>query len=150
MTKKDLKEKEHEECLKKIEECENKYKRVLADYQNLEKRTIEEKREWARISNKELILRLLPVLDTLEMAQKHVNDEGLKLSIKNFLDVLISEGVEKIEAEGKDFDPGVMECIDTKEGEENKVLEVARDGYKMSDKVLRPVQVRVGKKSDII
>ncbi|MDP3988220.1 MAG: nucleotide exchange factor GrpE [Candidatus Levybacteria bacterium] len=129
----------------KAKDCEDKYKRALADYQNLEKRVSEERKEWVKITNKELITRLLPVLDTLELANKHVDDEGLKLSIKQFLDVLKSEGVEKIQTLGLSFDPHTMECLDTTEGEENKVVEEVRAGYRIFDKVLRPAQVRVGK-----
>ena len=76
----------------KIEELDNKYKRALADYQNLEKRILEERRDWIKCSNKELILNLLPVLDTLIMVNNHIKDEGLVLSLKQFWDILKKEG----------------------------------------------------------
>src|ERR1051326_5842694 len=66
---------ELEELHTKLEEAELKYRRALADYHNLQKRVSEEKQDWVRAANKELLLRLLPVLDTLEMAQKHINDQ---------------------------------------------------------------------------
>ncbi|MCL5433070.1 MAG: nucleotide exchange factor GrpE [Patescibacteria group bacterium] len=143
MTKKIIKE---EESKKELEELEGKYKRALADYQNLEKRVAEQKSEWAKSANRELLLKLLPVLDNLELALKHTEDEGLKISVVQFLSALKSEGVEKIEVLGKEFDPNVMECIGTGEGEENKVIEEIRPGYTLFDRVLRPAQVRVGKK----
>lgn len=136
--------KKHEEA-KKVKELEDQVKRSLADYQNLEKRTREERGEWVRKSNKDLILRLLPVLDTLILASEHVKDEGLTLSIKQFLDILRNEGVEKIETEGADFDPALMEGVGTLEGEEGKVVQEVRAGFKYSDGgVLRPAQVLVG------
>src|SRR4051812_48473375 len=84
---------------------EDKYKRALADYQNLEKRSHEQRREWIMSSNKELLLRILPVLDTLILAQKHSEDQNLKVSVQQFLDVLKAEGIIKIEALGQEFDP---------------------------------------------
>ena len=129
----------------KIEELENQVKRIFADYQNLEKRVTFERREWLIKANKDLILRLLPALDFLLLSSKHIEDEGLKLSIQKFFDILKEEGVEKIEAQGKEFDPNLMEGIKTVEGEENKVVEELRAGFKMGDQVLRPAQVAVGK-----
>jgi len=130
----------------KIEELENQVKRIFADYQNLEKRVAFEKREWLIKANKDLILRLLPALDFLLLSSKHIEDEGLKLSIQKFFDILKTEGVEKIETIGKEFDPNLMEGIKTVAGDENKVVEELRSGFKMGDQVLRPAQVTVGKK----
>src|SRR5487761_1077324 len=65
-------------------DLENKYRRALADYQNLEKRVREERINWAQAANKDLLLRILPILDTLMMASAHSQDEGLKISIKQF------------------------------------------------------------------
>ena len=131
------------EELKKIED---QLKRALADYQNLEKRVQNEKRDWILSANKSLILKLLPILDTLFLAQKHIQDEGLTLSIQNFLDILKEEGVEKIETKDKQFDPNTMECVSVQEGEENKVLEEVRTGFIINGRVLRPAQVIVGGK----
>ena len=135
-----------DESLKKIEDLENKYKRAIADYQNLDKRVSEERKEWVQKSNRELLLRLLPVLDTLVLASKHSKDQGVALSVQQFLDVLKLEGVEKIETIGRNFDPYIMECVDTLEGEADKVLEEFRTGYTLHGQLLRSAQVRVGKK----
>ncbi|MBI4098328.1 MAG: nucleotide exchange factor GrpE, partial [Candidatus Levybacteria bacterium] len=133
---------------KKIEnqeiELENQLKRALADYQNLEKRIAEEKSNWIKLANKDLILKLLPVLDNLFLAKVHISDEGLNLSIQKFLDVLSSEGVLRIETIGRDFDPHTMECVSVVAGEENKVIEEVRAGFIMNETVLRPAQVTVG------
>lgn len=129
-----------------VSESENKYKRALADYQNLQKRIAEEKKEWIINANKELLLRMLPVLDTLMLANKHVQNDGLTVTIQQFLDVLKSEGVTKIETQGKSFDPHTMECVSTTTGKENSIIDEARAGYLMNESVLRPAQVVVGKK----
>jgi molecular chaperone GrpE len=144
---KDTKRDEVELLKTKAEELEDKYKRALADYQNLEKRAAEERREWILKANKDLLLHLLPVLDTLILAEKHIKTQNqeLALSLKQFLDILKGEGVTRIDAVGKSFDPHFMECVETIEGEEGKVVEELRSGYMFYDKVLRPVLVKVGK-----
>lgn len=138
----------HEDCKKLVQVAEEKYKRALADYQNLQRRVQEEKSEWIRTSNKNLILKFLPVLGTLMLAQKHLQDKGLQLSIDQFLQLLQQEGAERIDTIGKDFDPLVMECVETRTGEDWKVLEEVRSGYKMGDIVLQPAQVVVGKEKN--
>jgi molecular chaperone GrpE len=130
----------------KILELENQVKRIFADYQNLEKRVALERGEWLIKANKDLILRFLPAIDFLLLSSKHIEDEGLKLSIQKFFDILKDEGVEKIEAVGKKFDPNLMEAITTVAGEEDKVITELRSGFKMGEQVLRPVQVAVGKR----
>jgi molecular chaperone GrpE len=147
-------EKKHEEKFVKQEEYdalkelaqqfENLYKRSVADYQNLEKRITAEKQEWIKLANKDLLLRLLPGLDNLILAEKHTEDEGVKISIKHFLDIFTEIGVKKIETIGQDFRPEQMEAVGVIEGEENKVIEEARAGYTLFDFVLRPAQVVVG------
>lgn len=128
-----------------LENIENQLKRAIADYQNLEKRVALERSEWIKTSNKDLLLRLLPGLDSLILALKHTQDEGVKVSIKHFLDILEFEGVKKIETVGENFDPNLMEAVSTVVGEEGKVMEELRAGYKIFDNVLRPAQVVVGR-----
>jgi molecular chaperone GrpE len=145
--KKQVENKEVEELKQKVEDFEGKYKRALADYQNLEKRIKEERIEWIKSANKELILELLPVLDTLLMVNEHVKDEGLALNIKQFLDILSKQGLERIETSGLEFNPQYMECIGVDQGEEGKVITETRTGYKINGKILRPAMVKVGKSS---
>ena len=134
-----------------IKEFENKYKRALADYQNLEKRIREEKSSWIISANKQLLLKLLPILDTLMLASKHSQDQSLQISVSQFLDILKNEGVARIETKDKEFDPHKMEVINTAavdpsagSGQENKVVEELRAGFTLGDQVLRPAQVTVG------
>lgn len=141
-------ETEEEQLEQKVHDLENQVKRVLADYQNLEKRIRDERQDWVRSANRELLLRILPILDTLELAQKHSSDETVKVCIQLFLDTLKTEGIEKIKTVGEKFDPGVMEGVGVKEGKEGIVLEEARAGYLLSEKLLRPAQVIVGKNSN--
>ena len=129
-----------------IETWKNKYLRALADYQNLERRISENRLEERSLAAGQFILKFLPVLDDLSKAEKDLKNEGLKLILKKAEDTLKSEGVEKIEVEGKFFDPQSMECVDVASGEtENKVVSEVRSGYRQSDKILRAAQVSVGK-----
>ena len=125
-------------------ELENNWKRALADYRNLEKRVAEEREMFFTFASSSLVLRILPILDNLESLVKHVDDEGLKMTIKDFKRILDEEGVKEIEAEGKDFDAELMEAIEKVEGAKDKVVEVLQKGYTMKEKILRPARVKVG------
>lgn len=140
------KDKAVEAFKEQVVDLEGKYKRALADYQNLQRRAQEDRLHWMQSANQDLLLRLLPVLDTLMLASKHIQDQGLTVSINQFLDTLKTEGVTKVETVGNDFDPQVMEAIAVEEGADGKVLEEMRAGYLLHDKLLRAAQVKVGKK----
>lgn len=137
-----------EKLQQRCEELENNWKRALADYKNLERRTAEEKLEFAEFANMVLIQRLLPIIDNLEMLEKHVEDTGLKMIIKEFKQVLEDNGATAIESDGKQFDSETMDCVETAECEEKShdtVMETLTRGYKFKTKILRPARVRVGK-----
>lgn len=136
-----------EELEQKVTELENSYKRALADYQNLEKRVQDERIRWAQMANKDLLSRLLPALDMLMLASKHTKDKGVELTIKHVLEAFKTEGIEKIETQGKDFDPELMEVVETVEGEDGKVVEEVRAGYMLYGQPLRVAQVKVGRKN---
>lgn len=141
---KEIKDKKIEELETQVKELENKWKRALADYQNQEKRIREQRSEWVQEANKGLLLRILPIFDTLMLAQQHSQDQTLKVSVDQFLAILKDEGVVKIDTVGKEFDPNTMEAIMTENGEDGKVIKEIRAGYMLHDKVLRAAQVTVG------
>lgn len=139
--------KENDDLKKELSECKNKYLRALADYQNLEKRTQEEKNEMRKYASAQVIIRLLPFLDNLERAQIFIKDEGLK-AVKERLTLVLQEvGLEEISVLNKEFDPQVAEAIEVLEGKkENMVVEVVRKGYRLNGKVVQVAQVKVTKK----
>ncbi len=134
--------KKHEE---EIIDWKSKYLRALADYQNLEKRTQQEKQQIRKYAAETVTARLLPALDTLTKASTHIKDTGLELALKELSAVLAEQGVEKIEVVGKPFDPHRMECIEVVAGADNIVIEEILPGYRLHDKILRVAQVKVGK-----
>jgi molecular chaperone GrpE len=142
------------ELKNKIKELDNNWKRALADYQNLVKRSQEEVVSAVSYGNRHLLLKFLEILDHLEEAQKHLADKGLELVISQFKSVLKNEGVVEIEALEKIFDPLYHECLEMRPadakamaGEEGKrdnvIVEVLRRGYLFKDKVMRPAKVIV-------
>jgi molecular chaperone GrpE len=131
---------------KQVDDWKSKYLRALADYQNLERRSQEDKERVRTFAAETILTRLLPVIDTLGKAQDHLKDAGLDIALRELWAVVEEQGVTKIEAMGKPFDPHEMECIEVVEGPENEVVEESLPGYLFRGKVLRVAQVKVGKK----
>jgi molecular chaperone GrpE len=127
-----------------IAELETNWKRALADYQNLEKRTREQQSVMAQLACLTLIEKLLPVVDHLHMASAHLKDPGLDMVEKQLMTVLTEEGVTPILAANHVFDPTTMECVDQVPGEKDLVLEVVSEGFSINNRVIRPARVRVG------
>lgn len=129
---------------KKYKELEHKYKRALADYQNLIKQTAKEKQEFVKYANEQFLYEILPVYDNLKMALMHSdkkNDkwiEGVNYVVKQFKSILENAGVEEIETAGKKFDHNTMEAV---EGRSETVKQEVRPGYKLRGKVIAPAKV---------
>ncbi|PIS21523.1 nucleotide exchange factor GrpE [candidate division WWE3 bacterium CG08_land_8_20_14_0_20_41_15] len=121
------------------------FKRSRADYLNLEKRVSDERALIIKYANENLIIKLLPIVDALEEAVKKEKVDGVKLILKDFIQLLSDLGVSEIKATGETFDPSFHEAVDVTSGEENKVMQVVRKGYTLNGKVLRPARVLVGK-----
>lgn len=139
----------------RVKTLEDQLKRAVADYHNLEKRVTEGRSELSSWASIELIKKLLPVLDNLEKAVSGMSDEekksgwaqGVVMSVKQLNEILKNEGLDQIGADGQ-FDPNLHEAVDMREGDNEKILEVTRKGYKIGNKILRPAQVVVGKESN--
>lgn len=130
---------------KEVDDWKSKYLRALADYQNLERRSQEEKERVRTFAAEVILTRLLPVIDTLGKAQDHLKDAGLDIALRELWAVVEEQGVTKIDAVGNVFNPHEMECIEVVEGPENQVVEETLPGYLFRGKVLRVAQVKVGK-----
>ncbi len=132
------------------EDYKDRYLRALADYHNLEKRASDQMKEHGKRATGALILQLLPALDNLEKAEVFIKDAGLKLVRDQLAQALYSAGLQEIEGlVGALYDPEVAEAIEAVVGEtDNLITEVVRKGYKLHDRILRPAQVKVTKKSE--
>jgi len=142
--KKVVNEPVQEKIDERYEELNNKYLRSLADYQNLEKQTACWREDFVKFANQGLITKLLEILDDLEKAQEHLGDEGLKIIIDKLKNILKNTGLEEINVAGAQFDPALMEAVQTEPGEtEHGVAKVLQKGYILSGKVIRPAKVVV-------
>lgn len=135
-----------EELKKQGDEYKSKYLRAIADYQNYERRVQDQRVEWTKNANKNVILKLLSFLDDLERAGAFVTDSNLVHIRESFNKMLKNEGLEEIEVLNKPYDPYTAEVVDMKEGkEDNMVLAVLRKGYTYNGHLLRVAQVTVSK-----
>lgn len=133
--------------LQKVEELSDLLKRSVADYRNLVKRHEEEKREFVKYANFELFSNLLPAFNTLFLAEKFVQDEGLKLTIKHLSEILKQNGLERVETVGKKYNAYTMEAIATGDGKNDIVLEELRPGFTLNSRTVQAAHVKVGKES---
>lgn len=132
--------------------------RTTADFDNFKKRAAREKQEAIKFANESLIQRLLPILDTFDMAlaaaQNAQGDAGQSLQtgvnmvLQQLKNVLAESGLEEIDAAGKPFDPNLHEAVsqrETTDAPEGQVIQQLRKGYKLRDRLLRPAGVVVAK-----
>lgn len=125
--------------------------RALADYDNLSKRVERERQDLGKIASLGILIRLLPVLDNLEAAQKHLHDAGLAISIGEFKKVFSEEGLTEINPKvGNEFNEKDMEAIEVTPGERNNIIsEAVLVGWKFADgQVIRHAKVKVSKISN--
>jgi len=131
-------------------------KRVQADYTNYKRRVEEERIEQINLAGARLIERLLPIIDDFERALKavpaeHASSEwsqGIALIRGKLMSLLEQEGLSRVEAEGKQFNPAEHEAVavvEVKDLEKGKIAVVHQDGYRLHSRLLRPAKVSVAK-----
>ncbi len=130
---------------KEKDEYKDKWMRNVAEFDNYKKRNAKLWQDAFNEGKADVIVKILPVGDNLDIALNLNLDEktaeGIRLIKKKFLDVLKSMGVEEVNPEGQPFDPNIAEAImqvEKEEGEESDtVKQVFEKGYKMQDKIIR-------------
>jgi len=147
---------ENERLAKELQEINDKYFRLYAEFANYKKRVHKDKEEILRYGNENLLSELLPVIDHLEMALQHASNDissglvqGVEITLKELKRTLEKFGLTAVEAMGKPFDPVVHHAMSQAERDdidEMTVVEEFRKGYRLKDKVLRPSLVSVSKK----
>jgi molecular chaperone GrpE len=131
-------------------------RRLQADFDNYRKRTLREQTARAASASQALVARLLPVLDNFELAVSSAEQsrdfdrmlKGVEMVFGELREVLEGEGLVRIEAEGKPFDPERHEAVIAVEEEGTEpgtVVDIVRTGYELRGKVLRPAMVKVAK-----
>ena len=136
---------------KKLEETEDRHKRLLAEFENFKKRSQKERETLYNSILGDVIENILPILDNLENASKVETKDveykkGVELVLKQFKDTLKSRGIEEIETVGKTFDPELHEAVGSVQDEgkgEKEIVQEYRKGYKLGTKVIRHSMVVV-------
>jgi molecular chaperone GrpE len=155
MTKPQLRNK-----LKEVHESAEKnfdlYMRSQAEIENMKKRFQKDKESIIIFSNESLIRQLLAVVDNLEKAITHSEDdnafhtlkEGVELTLKGFMETLENAGLEKIKAVGQSFDPNFHEAVSEQEDDTvspGTVIQELQKGYLLNERLVRPAMVLVSK-----
>lgn len=142
---------------KKLDDMENRYLRAEADMKNIQTHAKKEQADLIKYDGQQLAHDVLPIVDNLQRALAvEATDEngkqlkkGVSMVFEHLTKALADNGVEKIEALNKPFDPKFQQAIQTEAADEehpaDTVTKVLQDGYRMKDRVLRPAMVVVAK-----
>jgi len=137
-----------------VEEKENKYLRLHADFENYKRRALLDQQSMMMYRAQSIVTDILPVLDNFERAlQVESTDEqtksvlqGLEMVYRQLVEAVKKEGVEEIPALGEQFDPNVHQAVmqeSDSSKESNEILQEFQKGYKLKDRVIRPSMVKV-------
>lgn len=148
-------EEQLEEAQDKIAELNDKYLRLMAEFDNYRKRVMKEKSELIKTAGSKVITTILPVLDDMERAEQTMEKaedvaavkEGLLLIFDKFMKLLASEGLKAIDTTDKVFDTDYHEAVAMVPGQpdelKGKVIDCIQTGYMLNDKVIRHAKVAV-------
>jgi len=139
------------EVEKKSRENYDLYLRALAELENVKKRILREKEEYTKFANESLIKDILPVIDSLEKAIDHTNDEklveGIQLTLDNLMSVLKKKGLEQINILlGDVFDTNFHEAISKTKSDmygSGYIVKELQKGYLLNGRLIRPSMVIV-------
>jgi len=141
------------ELNQQVEQWKDKYLRLMADFDNYRRQTLLKQKDWAFQATESILLSICDVMDNFERASSQLSDtlkeepviKGILQIEKQLSSLLEKEGVEKIEALNKDFDPNVHEALAhiPSDLEEDKVVAVIQNGYKIKGKLIRAARVAV-------
>ena len=133
--------------------------RTTADFENFKKRAARERQDAVKFANESLLQKLVPILDTFDMALTAATNAkegtaqslqtGVSMILSQFRNTLTEAGLEEIDAAGKPFDPNFHEAVsqqETADVPEGTVVQQLRRGYKLKERLLRPATVIVAKK----
>lgn len=154
----EIKSKE-DELKAEIEDINNKYLRLAADFDNYRKRQMQERENLIKYGAEDTLKKIIPVLDTFERAKKSIEKledintvkESYEVCIKQLGDVLDKIGLKKIEAKGMEFDPNIHEAVmqtPSKDYPPHTIIDELQTGYMLHDRVLRPVMVNVATEAE--
>ena len=150
---------EYESLKAKVEDRDtvyDKYLRLHAELENARKRMEKEKAEFLRYANESLIIELLPIIDSLEIAEKHIKEAKDFKAVQEGVDMIQAQiqlflkdiGIERIKTIGEKFNPHQHDAIETEESKDKEdgiIVSELTPGYKFNGKLLRPAAVKIAK-----
>ena len=144
-------EQEMQKLNQELDDITDRYKRILAEFENHKKRSQKERDNLYNSILGDIVELMLPILDNLENAARvETKDEeykkGVELVLKQFKDTLSSKGVEEIKALGEIFDPELHEAVSSVQDDskgEKEIVQEYRKGYKIGTRVIRHSMVVV-------
>ena len=144
---------ETRELFHETRELTGSLQRLQAEFENYKKGVEKEKKDFIRYASQNLIIKLLPIIDSFESALKNHKDknkfiEGMKLVFSQFYSTLEKEGLKQINPLNEKFDPYKHEVMmhEKYDKPDNTITEVLQKGYILSDKVIRHAKVKIAKK----
>jgi molecular chaperone GrpE len=150
---------EYESLKSKCAEAEDKYLRAHAEFENAKKRLEKDKMDFVRFANESFVLDFLPIVDNLEIAEKHIKEakdfkgvrEGVDMIQIQIQEFLKDIGITRIKTSGEKFDPNLHEAVETEESKDKAdglIVAELKPGYKFNGKLLRPASVKIVKRVD--
>ena len=150
----DPKDEEIQQLKNNVQEEEEKYLRLYAEFENYKRRIQKENQTMKAYKAQDVLNDILPTIDNIERAlQIEGEDEqfkslqkGVEMVYESLLNALKNNGLEKIEAEGQQFDPNIHQAVvqdDNPDYESGQVTQELQTGYKLKERVLRPSMVKV-------
>jgi molecular chaperone GrpE len=142
----------------KAKEHWDRFLRQQADFENIRKRLEREKQEFQKFAHEDIVVELLGILDDLERSVEAAEAgqenfdaflKGIEMILAHLYEILKHKGVTPIAAKGKKFNPHEHEALmqtETKDHDDEEVIEELQKGYKIGDRVIRTAKVRVAKK----
>ena len=143
------------EISEKLAECEDKYLRLAAEFDNYRKRTLKERYDLIKTAGEEVIKELLPVIDDFDRALEALKasgesgalSEGVQLIYDKFFSALSRKGLVAMDVMNADFDAEIHEAvakIPASDEQKGKILDVVQKGYSLNDKIIRHPKVVIG------
>ena len=129
-------------------QAEDGERRALADYQNIVRRSQEDKLRIIKLAARDMVNAILLPLDHLNLAKEQLKDQGLNMVHQQFIQALLSQGVQEVDALSQPFKEHTMEVIDKRpvsdKLQDNVVLAVTQRGYTMNGEIIRHAKVVIG------
>jgi len=137
----------------------DKYLRAHSEFENAKKRMEKERADYIRYANDSIVIEFLPIVDNLEIAERHIKEAKDFQAVRNGVDMIHLQiqkylkdiGVERLKTVGVKFDPNIHEAVevdDASQEDDGTVVGELKPGYAINGRLIRPASVRIAKKKE--